>query len=77
MPRNISLKNVPDDLVEKLKRRARKNRRSMQGELLFLLEKALRQEKLDLEVASSELDGLGLKTPEESEWIIRELRDGQ
>lgn len=33
---NLSIKNVPDDVVERLRARARANHRSLQGELLEL-----------------------------------------
>ena len=34
---NLSIKNVPDELVEKLRERAARHHRSIQGELLALL----------------------------------------
>ena len=40
MPVNLSVKNVPDDLAERLRRRAAANRRSLQRELLGILEAA-------------------------------------
>jgi len=36
MPVNLSIKNAPDDVVERLRRRAAKNHRSLQGELLAI-----------------------------------------
>lgn len=39
----IHLRNVPDPVVAALKRRAKANRRSLQGELLVVLEEAARQ----------------------------------
>ncbi len=36
----LSIKNVPADVVEKLRRRAARNHRSMQGELLALVSAA-------------------------------------
>lgn len=41
MPVNLSVKNVPDDLAEQLRRRAAGNRRSLQRELLSILETAV------------------------------------
>lgn len=41
MPVNLSVKNVPDDLAERLRRRAAANRRSLQRELLGILEAAV------------------------------------
>ena len=40
MPVNLSVKNVPDELAERLRRRAARNRRSLQRELLSILEAA-------------------------------------
>lgn len=37
---NLSVKNVPDDLAQKLRERAQRNRRSLQRELLSILEGA-------------------------------------
>jgi hypothetical protein len=36
LPVNLSIKNAPDDLVVKLKERAAKHHRSLQGELLAI-----------------------------------------
>jgi plasmid stability protein len=38
---NLSVKNVPDELAELLRRRATANRRSLQKELLSILEAAV------------------------------------
>ena len=38
MPVNLSVKNVPDALAERLRERAHRNRRSLQRELLTILE---------------------------------------
>ncbi len=40
MPVNLSIKNVPDDLAEKLRSNAHRNHRSLQKELLSVLERA-------------------------------------
>lgn len=37
---NLSIKNAPAELVAKLKTRARRNHRSLQGELLAIVERA-------------------------------------
>lgn len=41
MPVNLSVKNVPDELAERLRRRAERNRRSLQRELISILEAAV------------------------------------
>jgi plasmid stability protein len=42
---NLSIKNVPDEVVERLRRRAARRRRSLQGELLAIIEEAVRSEQ--------------------------------
>lgn len=37
---SLSIKNVPDDLAERLRTRAARNRRSLQRELMLILERA-------------------------------------
>jgi plasmid stability protein len=43
MPVTLSIKNAPDEVVEALRQRARANHRSLQGELLAIIEEAARQ----------------------------------
>jgi len=38
---NLSIKNVPPSIVQQLRKRAQKNHRSLQGELLTILEESL------------------------------------
>lgn len=40
MPVNLSIKNVPDELAEKLRQRAERNHRSLQRELMTIIEQA-------------------------------------
>ena len=76
MPVNLSIKNVPDYIVERLRKRAALNHRSLQGELMALLHREAGPEKL---ISVSELIDharrLGLETPSESVQMIREDRD--
>lgn len=41
MPVNLSVKNVPDDLAQRLREQARGNHRSLQRELVAILEQAV------------------------------------
>lgn len=41
---NLSIKNAPDRVVERLKQRAERNHRSLQGELMAIIEDAVRAE---------------------------------
>ncbi len=78
MPVNLSIKNAPDDLVERLKGRARRNHRSLQGELLSIIEQAVDAERrVSLRDAYEEGRRRGLSTPAESVEIIRSDRDGR
>ena len=45
MPVNLSIKNVPDALAGKLRARAQRNHRSLQRELMSILELAARQDE--------------------------------
>jgi plasmid stability protein len=76
MPVNLSIKNAPDDLVVLLKARAERNHRSMQGELLAIIEEAVRapQRMTPLELLA-EVRKLDLKMPSEAAEIVRKMRD--
>lgn len=77
MPTSISIKNVPDEIVSLLRERAKKNHRSLQGELLSLLEEAVTTESLDVDELARHLRALELTTPDEATELVRELRDGR
>ena len=76
MPVNFSIKNVPDDLAEEVRRRAAKNRRSLQGELLVILEESVgRKTEFTPSELLRDIRSAGLRTPSESARFIREDRD--
>jgi len=76
MPVDLSIKNAPDDVVERLRRRAERHRRSLQGELLAIIEEAVRDEgALTAAEALAEVRRLGVSTPAESSAWIRADRD--
>ena len=76
MPVNLSIKNAPDDVVHRLRRRAERNRRSLQGELLVILEEAVRSERsLSPGEVRAEVRRLGLDTPGDAAAIVRADRD--
>jgi plasmid stability protein len=76
MPVNLSIKNAPDEVVERLRRRAERHHRSLQGELLAIIEEAA---KAELELSPLELLAevrrLGVGTQADSVAIIRADRD--
>ncbi len=76
MPVNLSIKNAPDEVVRRLRLRAERHHRSLQGELLAIIEEAVQPER-ELTPAEllAEVRRLGLRTPAESAAIIRADRD--
>lgn len=75
MPVTLTIKNVPEDVLERLRERAQRNHRSLQGELMAILEEEVTPRKLTIEEAEEELKRLNFSTPDESTQLIRELRD--
>jgi plasmid stability protein len=78
MPVNFSIKSVPDEIAEELRERAARNHRSLQGELMAIIEEAAG--KKSPMNPSEFLDGvraLGLRTPAESRSMVREDRDAR
>ncbi len=73
---SLSIKNVPDDMVVRLRDRANRNHRSMQGELITILEEAVGPQ-LTLREVSDRVKALGLKTEGDSVQMIREDRDSR
>lgn len=75
MPVTLSIKNVPEDLAERLRQRAERNHRSLQGELMAILEEAT-PEAITIEELARRARASGLRTPS-SVGMIREMRDGR
>lgn len=69
----LSVKDVPVDLADRLKKRAAENHRSLQGELRAILEAA--GHTLSVSDVAALVKRLNLKTPSESAAIIRADRD--
>jgi plasmid stability protein len=79
MPVNLSIKNVPDRLVSCLRKRASKHHRSLQGELLAIIEASVEggSSPLTSSEVLAQVRQLGLKTPREAASIIRKARDAR
>lgn len=77
MPANLSIKNVPDDLADRLRRSAARHHRSLQGELMAILERSLVAERLSAADTLERVRRMGLKTPSESRRMIRTDRDAR
>jgi len=75
---NLSIKNVPDQLAEQLRQRAAASHRSMQGELMAILEQALEEDRpLAPGDVLAKVRELGIRTAPESAADIRQDRDGR
>lgn len=77
MPVNISIKDVPDDLAEALRERARLQHRSLQGELMAMIETHVRARPFRARELLESVRGLGLATANESVRMVREDRDSR
>ena len=75
---NLSIKNAPDKLVRKLKKRAERNHRSLQGELMAIITAAAEERpRLTAAEILRETRALGLSSPSESAAIVRADRDAR
>jgi antitoxin FitA len=71
MPK-ISTGDVPDHVLERLRRRAEQNHRSLEEELLAIIGAAVREERTATpREVLDEVRRLGLNTPDEAAAIIR------
>lgn len=78
MPVNLSIKNAPDEIVKRLRERASRHHRSLQGELLAILEECVRaEERLTPDDLLAETWLLKLHTLSESPAMIRADRDAR
>ncbi|MBI1774435.1 MAG: Arc family DNA-binding protein [Proteobacteria bacterium] len=75
---NLSIKNVPGDIVARLRQRAARHHRSLQGELMAIIEEAVRAPQLSTpDQVLAEVRRIGLRTPVASVRMIRADRDGR
>ena len=74
---SLSIKNVPEPLVVELRARAQRHHRSLQGELIAILEAAVEPPRLTLAEVHRRVQALGLQTASESVQMVREDRDAR
>ena len=93
VPVNLSIKNVPDELAEKLRQRAERNHRSLQRELMAIIEQATEhargpiqfdasaggpaQRRVSVEELRAKSRELFPEGTDSSVELIREMRDGR
>jgi plasmid stability protein len=71
----LSVKHVPEEVARRLKLRAERHHRSLQGELMAILEEASREPGIDELAALA--SRVGLRTPAESARFVHDDRDGR
>ncbi len=75
---NLSIKNVPDELAERLRSLAAQHHRSLQGQLLTILEEAAGgNERVTPEDILRRVRELKLRTEEETVSMVRSDRDAR
>jgi plasmid stability protein len=74
MPTTLSIKNAPDDIVTRLRERATKNHRSLQGELMAIIEAAAFVPTTPIDILEK-ARRLGMHSTESSVDFIRADRD--
>ena len=78
MPVNLSIKNVPDDLAAGLRARAARHHRSIQGELMAILEEAVTPDRrLSASEVLKRVRDLRLSTPSEATAMVRADRNAR
>jgi plasmid stability protein len=76
---SLSIKDVPEEILERLRARAGRNHRSLQKELLAIIEAAaLEDGEITVDELAEYVKTLGISSPtnESTAWI-RELRDSR
>jgi plasmid stability protein len=79
MPATLTIKKAPESLLLKLKEMARDHHRSLQGEVLTILEQAAEQSDMPkgVEAVFARVRQMGIKAPASSTRLIREDRDAR
>jgi len=72
---SLSIKDVPEEIAEAIRQRARENHRSLQGELMAMLERHARPRGFRATELLEAARASGLHFPETSTQFIREERD--
>ncbi len=76
MPVDLSVKQVDDEVAERLRERAKRNHRSLQGELKAILEEAvIGPRRLTIHEVAERIRELGISTPSEAVEIVRQGRE--
>jgi plasmid stability protein len=75
MPVTLSVKTVPDEIAATLRERARRNHRSLQGELMAILENAAMETPFPARTLLARVRALGVATSADGARLVRRARD--
>jgi len=76
----LSIKNAPPEIVQRLKERAARHHRSLQGELMAIVEAAAREEEAGLLSPDALLDqarSSGVSSTGRSVGLVRHMREAR
>lgn len=76
---SLTIRNIPGKVLVRLRERALRHRRSMQGEILSILETAVAAPAVRMGPKEflRHIQGLGVSSPSEAVEMIREDRDAR
>lgn len=74
---SLTIKNIPEETLVLLRERAKRHHRSLQGELMLILEEAIAPTKSSLDQIQRRVEELGISTGDDSTRWVRELRDAR
>ena len=77
MPASLTIRNIPDETLARLRERAARNHRSLQGETMAILEEILGTHRITVDELSRRVQERGLRTPSGSVAMIREDRNAR
>ena len=57
---NLTIRNIPEEVINSIKKKAAKNRRSLNSEILILLERSLKEitKEKEIEIAKNQMSAL-------------------
>lgn len=77
---SITIKEIPDDVYAALKQRAKQNRRSINSEVIYLIEQTVRSQRIDANstiAAAREVRALTADSPISIDEIMEAIDEGR
>lgn len=73
----VTIKNLPDDLYELIKKNAASNYRSINGEIIFRLERSLKHKEEDVDKLLQRIENLQktVRVPELTQDVLEKARE--